>query len=487
MLVACGALAECSLRFLLFSHVADQWPIAKSFRDPSRFADWRIGERWFVLNYLWTSAWGHGHERPPWAPHQDDRLGWTSARFLPETYVHLAESTLGSRRPVLLFGDSFSACVTPEGTCFESLMDESRTGSECGLLNYGVAGYGLDQTYLLLLSAVGRFASRRPIVVVGIMVDDDLDRCRLDFRDWPKPRFRVENGRLLVPDVRIPTGEEYLARHPPLPASYLWSMLLMSLTNTKTGSFPEADAEKQELSRQILRAIVSELRGRDLPFFFLLFNDSDHIADQRTNGWRQTLVREELDALGAPYVEARDELRLMAAADRKELSSYFTPDKHLVARGNVAAFATLLRGLTISAAGIMVPRAAWAFEATSDAEGGGVVRYECGSHGFLRTSGGERLILRGGREPTTVRYALFGAARTFRSTAWAIGSAQDQGVEVSAVVDGSVRWSGILRPKGEHRSITVDLRGAQRLELVVPARQDGTHNACAVISDPTTD
>lgn len=486
VLVACGVLAECTLRFLLFSHVADRWPVARAFRDPSRFADSRDGEEWFVLNYLWTSAWGHGQGRPPWAPHEDDRLGWTSERFLSGTYAHVAEADLGTRRPVLLLGDSFSACVTPEGTCFESLMDGSRLGGEYALLNYGARGYGLDQTYLLLRSLLGRFASRKPIVLVGLMVDDDLDRCLLDFRDWPKPRLRAENGRLVVPEERIPTPEEYLAGHPPVPASYFAAMLRMSLRKPGTRTFPRAEAEKQELSRLILRAVVAELREKEVPFCFVLFNDSDHSADPGTNGWRQPLVHEELSALAAPYVEVRDELLLMASSGRAELGTLFRGDKHLDERGNVAAFATMLRGLAISGAGIDVPRAAWAFEATSDVQGGGVARYDRGTTRFLREAGGkEGLILRGGREPTTVSFLLSGAVRAFRATAWSTGSSeQSAGIQVSAIVDGAVRWNGMLRSR-EPQPLDIDLRGAQRLELVVPARPDSAHNACAVFSDPS--
>ena len=95
---------------------------------------------------------------------------------------------------MLLFGDSFCECATPPEECWQGLLERSPLGPRFALVNYGTGGYGLDQVLLLARRVLDRWRGRDPLVVVGILVDDDLDRDALALRNFPKPRFRLADG-----------------------------------------------------------------------------------------------------------------------------------------------------------------------------------------------------------------------------------------------------------------------------------------------------
>ena len=136
-------------------------------------------------------------------------------------YVAPGEAALDGRRPVLLFGDSYTRCMTDEANCFEGWMERSSMGATHRVFNYGVRGYGIDQIALLAGFALEHWRGRKPIVAIGIFVDDDIDRAWLDHRGWPKPRFELDlDGKLVEPaPVTAPSNT---ARPPPMKRSLAW-------------------------------------------------------------------------------------------------------------------------------------------------------------------------------------------------------------------------------------------------------------------------
>src|SRR5690606_21886828 len=153
----------------------------------------------------------HGLRRPGERDsfvHRDAKLGWLDPRLAPGSYAHVGEGDLRGRRPVLLYGDSFAACTTAAADCWEGLLErDPELGATHVLLNHGTAAFGLDQILLLVRASLPRWRGRDPLVVVGIFVEDALDRSLLAFRGCPKPRFELDaDGRLVeraVEDVPI--------------------------------------------------------------------------------------------------------------------------------------------------------------------------------------------------------------------------------------------------------------------------------------------
>ena len=120
---------------------------------------------------------------------------------------HSAVKPPGVRR-VLVLGDSFTfGDEVSDDETYSHYLQESLSGVE--VINLGVHGYGHDQM-LLYLKEVG--ARYQPDVVLLGFLSDDMERNLLAFRDFAKPRFELEGGRLLARGLPVPTPDEVLAR-----------------------------------------------------------------------------------------------------------------------------------------------------------------------------------------------------------------------------------------------------------------------------------
>lgn len=123
------------------------------------------------------------------------------------------------RRPpgitrIATFGDSFTygSYVPNEATFQEVLMREH---PELEVLNYGVAGYGLDQAFLRYRDGSGPFES--DIVLIGFM-SENIHRNVNSFRPFyniygpamGKPRFALVDGRLRLLPNPLPEVDDYV-------------------------------------------------------------------------------------------------------------------------------------------------------------------------------------------------------------------------------------------------------------------------------------
>lgn len=340
--------AEACLRFLLFSDAALAQRLGRRLRDESHFADWRTPEAWVLKARL-------GRDEAGRAPHpfSDPLLGWLKGDVPGAPYRHAGEDQLGGRRPVLLYGDSFAACTTERADCWEGLLAAGPLGGELALLNFGVGGYGVDQMLLLLRATIDRYADRDPLVIVGILVDDDLDRCALALRTWPKPRFTLVPGGLVLEPPAGSTAE-FLEEHPPAIRSYAWRFALFAwespgpLQRGLTGR-NAADRRLQALNRALVQELSRELAARDLDFFFVIFHGLNGAAEVGPFTWRERLLYETFAELELPFVSSKRALLEHAAANGREMGSYFAQEmpglNHYTPEGNRVVFGALEAGL----------------------------------------------------------------------------------------------------------------------------------------------
>jgi hypothetical protein len=227
--VACVAVAEVVVRGVLFRGWFPEVAAAERLRNPRRYAHFNAD----TYQALQQVLGAEGLKREPNV--YDRRLGWLTHHITPGTYAHVdggaprapvAPGSRSERRPVLLFGDSFAQGVTAPPAQFQELFERTHLAGELQLVNYGVGGYGFDQICLLAELALPQWVEREPVVLMSLLVDDDIDRCRLSIRSWPKPRYRMVDGEPVLAVSEVPTTAEYMASDPLGWTLWSWQLLV---------------------------------------------------------------------------------------------------------------------------------------------------------------------------------------------------------------------------------------------------------------------
>ena len=177
---------------------------------------------------------------------------------------------------IALFGDSF--------TFGEDVSDEETFGHQMErlfaatavpgsptveVLNFGVHGYGHDQMLLYLREALPIY--QPDIVILGYVTDDSL-RNMTTFRDFAKPRFRLEKrlekGELVLEGIPVPTPEALLASQ--RFRSRFYDLLTMAATRLAF-RWGNRAAEVDRLTDALLTEIARETRNAGArPVFALL-------------------------------------------------------------------------------------------------------------------------------------------------------------------------------------------------------------------------
>jgi len=345
LVAALSALAlEGLVRGILFEGWFQSVERIARLRAPSNFARPNEDE-FYELRVLLRQD-----QRIPEPNRPDPVLGWTPMAMLPG-YDHGSRTKVGDQRPVLLFGDSYAIGVVEERDRFQTLFEETEHADSMELVNYGCGGYGLDQICLLAERALPLWAAQRPLVLMSLLVDDDMDRCRLSMRPWPKPRFRVVDGRLELEREPLPTTAEHMASAFPLAKSWTWRLFLHAgilperLANRLCGG-AAAERRASEVSALLLERIIAELEALDVPFGFVLFHNRTSIYRPASLEWREALVVDTLERHGVPYVSTRRVLAEHMAQDGRPESDYFILQglgrNHMTRLGNEIAMTEMV-------------------------------------------------------------------------------------------------------------------------------------------------
>jgi len=359
--LALGALmCELLLRAALFGGHAAAWRM----RRPGLYAHPQASEDYFLLQHRFGSA------QPVPEPLYHPALGWVSEALATgdvERSVHRDLRALAGavgRRPVLLYGDSYAHGTTPRGERIEDFFAAVDEAGEFALLNHGVQGYGLDQIVLLLeatldhaLSELGPAA--RPIVVLGVYVDDDLDRCALGLRGWPKPWFERAESGLELCGVPVPSLAEFRARRPLAIRSYLLRRFTHEAALWPAGwhqrwtGLTALQSRKEALVAPLVRRFVEHARARSVEVLALVFEGESRTQSDSARDWRDAALDAALDACDLRVMRSGAALRTAAAAGGASIHDCFGRSgptlEHFNAEGNRAVAAALLaelRGLT---------------------------------------------------------------------------------------------------------------------------------------------
>lgn len=195
----------------------------------------------------------------------DPELGWTLAPGLAGVPVNGApvhSNSAGMRGTreyapegggalrVVALGDSFSfgQCVADDES-FAAQLERQIAPAE--VLNLAVHGYGHDQMLLRLRRDGLRYGP--DLVLLGFL-NADVERNQLRFRDYAKPRFRLDGGELSLENVPVPSPEEFAARFHLRSANYA----RMLRDAVFAGRLERRNKRRTEA---ILRAIAAESRA----------------------------------------------------------------------------------------------------------------------------------------------------------------------------------------------------------------------------------
>lgn len=316
--------------------------------DPSRVLDGDA--RWEFEWRRSRTTEPPGSERPDYSfDTYDAVLGWRPSANYRSAEVHTNAQGIRADRDfplerrgelsrIVLLGDSFiwGEDVSNDET-FATVLEDLLGDSE--VINLGVHGYGTDQQ-LLRLRLEG-FPFEPDVVLLGFY-DQDLYRNVLRFRDYAKPRFKVQGDDLSLENTPVPRPEEVLAREQRLPRSFLW---VVARRVFRKALLPWGrgleDSEAWEVTRVIFNAAKRETEASGGEFVLVYIP----YADFREPSPVEPLVTAWAAQSGAWYVNLRQRFLEMPPEDQDHLY-----DGHWTSYGNevvarlVAAFLQQTRG-----------------------------------------------------------------------------------------------------------------------------------------------
>ncbi len=344
-------LLEASLHFLLFSENPTIVKATKEIRDPDLWSNYRYDSTYWKLSHLWN----RNVQREGVPANADPILGWRP-NTIREDYSVVTAAPPVNRRPVVLYGDSFARGVTEWKESYEALFMSSETGDDYALFNHGVGGYGLGQSYLMMLNSVDMYVDHNPVVIFSFLVPDDLYRIGADFRGWAKPYFTAEDGKLVLHELETNDPSVFFEKHPLSVGSLTWRGLLHG-----TKLLPEAwvhkllgqeraEAQIEVVTELLLSEAKAKLDSLGVDWFVLLFQSESDTRALTVPNREEEFVRRTLDKLGMPYVATRSDLWQYAKRNQASLSTLFVQPPaygsgHFSGAGNRATMATIERGI----------------------------------------------------------------------------------------------------------------------------------------------
>lgn len=323
-------IAEIGLRIHIFNKlplINNIQVIAKQ-RAPIIYADPDSEDDYWKL-WIRSKEYGNPGFRPA-KPHPV--LGWIGD-FSKDNFIHNKTNYVGNRRPVLIYGDSFTACIRQQ-RCFQDFLNNDPEFSKNNfLLNYGVSGYGVDQIYLLFKNSVALY--RNPFVVIGIYTYD-IDRSIMSFLGAMKPHFRVENDTLKLDEKPLNLDpSNFVRQNPPEITSYLYRRVMFNrfmkrlLPKKLFAYITRSDYYQRKkilVNEKILLALINELRTRNLHFIFIIFEQYDPTKSKnRDIDWRVSFLKEIFERNNVTYIWTREIIDKNNEGTNFSYNNYFIP------------------------------------------------------------------------------------------------------------------------------------------------------------------
>jgi hypothetical protein len=277
----------------------------------------------------------------------DQELGWTmkttqtpERRLWPGSDVSVTSEGVRSngRTPpdsgpaIVAVGDSF--VFGDEVSDADSWPAQFEQISGVRVVNGGVPGYGLDQTFLRARRLIQQY---RPRVLLVGFVPDDMRRCAYSLRGHvPKPFFTHEGERLVL-------HTDHLRAPPPQPDGRLdflravlgYSQLAHSVMMRVNPNYWlhgfNSQIDEHNDFEGVAGLILKQLSSLDVPSIYVVIQTNR--ASEQFDVDLMKKVMASTGALPVPQVDLNSELRTMRADEPARFASYFLSD-HMSAQGN---------------------------------------------------------------------------------------------------------------------------------------------------------
>ena len=271
--------------------------------SPPGLSDWQAS---FVDNHRSGAAIYHGllvpHPTLGWIPQPNrsilvDDLRYTTNQHgmrSPRDYQHQPD-----KFNVLILGDSFTFGDEADDSFVWPNMLQAKD-PRLNVMNFAVTAYGTDQMYLLLKQEIGAL---KPDLVIAAIIEDDLIRSMLDFRDYQKPKFILEGGRLVLTNTPIADpGDVYRE----LTRSTRWSPLFVNAFRNLQRESPEFTAgEVFQLNRRIFEGMSRAAREVDADFMLVRLDGPDGSGSTAMTSQVSEFLRG-VKQLGGTFVDLTD-------------------------------------------------------------------------------------------------------------------------------------------------------------------------------------
>jgi hypothetical protein len=194
----------------------------------------------------------------------------SNSRGLRGSSEYAYEKPLGTLR-ILTLGDSFTfGDEVSDNETWTYYLEKLLPKSE--VINFGVHGYGHDQMLLYLQEEGIKY---HPDIVILGFISFDMERNVLSFRDYAKPRFVLDGGRLVLTNTPVPRIEETLAREP-------WRSKFLDLLTMLRSRYRQRlgglKTEMEQVTVALLDEIANTIRAAGAMPIFVYLPSFDEIT-----------------------------------------------------------------------------------------------------------------------------------------------------------------------------------------------------------------
>lgn len=291
----------------------------KQFKSPDLYLDSNADDDYWKLQRVWQGWNPVFFTKDSFRKFErvDPLLGWTEANITQGNPLGLQEDALkqiDSPNPKILFyGDSFVKGASDKKFEIPKFMNSKIAGID--VVDLGVGGYGTDQVYLMFKETYQKFI--HPLILVGILGNDDLDRMVLSVRTSQKPYFIINGmGNLQLKGVPIEKDQKkYFLNHPLSIRSYFFDFVKRRL-------FPrEKNIKMKELiGSKLLDLFKANAENAKDKLLFVLFYPERGLT---TTDWQEEFLKGKLNQLGLHYIDTKDFLWQYAHENHLKLSSFY--------------------------------------------------------------------------------------------------------------------------------------------------------------------